>query len=252
MSKTKDNTQAEVVKYDIVAMNGKERDLTFYDPQLIAHTENIIKFRDAGNLAALAIAHEMDAMDRDGSYAKAGFKSVAEYGQIVFDYKPATVSLYLRSARAFLEEDENGAIKFRGELPKLTLGQMLEMLPLVEKETDISAVEDAFKSGDLNQRMSTKDIRAAIKGIKGIPMKETSHTEKSALAKADKLGAYNKDELPKGTTSEDYLVANLDATIDAFTNVVTALVDVEHNETVDTKVKQVMSALVELRAELNK
>ena len=86
--------KAELVSYDVVAMNGNKKELTFYNTDLIRHTQSIQKYRDAGNLAILAIAHEFDTMDKDKSYETAGFKTVADFGRIVFDYKPATVSLY--------------------------------------------------------------------------------------------------------------------------------------------------------------
>ena len=105
-----ENAQAEVVSFEVVAMNGKNKELTFYNSDLIRHTQSIQKYRDAGNLAILAIAHEFDAMDKDESYKTAGFKTVADFGRVVFDYKPATVSLYLRSARAFLTENEKGEV----------------------------------------------------------------------------------------------------------------------------------------------
>ena len=194
------NTNSDIVSYEVVAMNGKNKELTFYNVDLIRHTQSIQKYRDAGNLAILAIAHEFDSMDKDESYKSAGFKTVADFGRVVFDYKPATVSLYLRSARAFLTEDENGNVQYR-----------------------------------------------AIPG-KAKEVKE----EKSDLAKADKLGDYDKDKLPKNTTPETYAQTNLDASIEAFENYAKAMADVEHNDTVDAKIEEVMRKLQELRAELTK
>ena len=85
--------EQEIVSFEVVAMNGKNKELTFYNTELIRHTQSIQKYRDAGNLAILAIAHEFDAMDKDESYKTAGFKTVADYGRGEFDYKPATESL---------------------------------------------------------------------------------------------------------------------------------------------------------------
>ena len=248
--------EQEVVSFDVVAMNGKNKELTFYNSDLIRHTQSIQKYRDAGNLAILAIAHEFDSMDRDESYKTAGFKTVAEYGRIVFDYKPATVSLYLRSARAFLTENEKGEVNYKPNLPKLTVGQMIELLPLVKDGEDVSDVIKALQSGDINCQMSTKAIRDAVSSIRAIPSKSKAKaketTEKSELAKAEKLGEYDKDKLPKNTTPENYAEANIDAAMVAFENYAKAMADIEHNPTVDAKIKEVMVKLQELRAELTK
>ena len=248
------NEEQEVVSFDVVAMNGKKKELTFYNTDLIRHTQSIQKYRDAGNLAILAIAHEFDAMDKDESYKTAGFKTVAEYGRVVFDYKPATVSLYLRSARAFLTENEKGEVNYKPNLPKLTVGQMIELLPLVKDGEDISEVIKALQSGDINCQMSTKAIRDAVSSIRAIPAKtkDKADTKKSELAKAEKLGEYDKDKLPKNTTPENYAEANIDAAMVAFENYAKAMADIEHNPTVDAKIKEVMVKLQELRAELTK
>lgn len=246
--------KAELVSYDVLAMNGNKKELTFYNTDLIRHTQSIQKYRDAGNLAILAIAHEFDAMDKDKSYETAGFKTVADFGRIVFDYKPATVSLYLRSARAFLTEDENGNVQYKPNLPKLTVGQMIELLPLVKDGEDTTPVIDALKSGEINCQMSTKAIRDAVSSIRAIPgkTKDSDKSDKSDLAKADKLGEYDKDKLPKNTTPESYAKTNLDASIEAFENYAKAMADVEHEEVVTNKIDEVIKKLQELRAELTK
>ena len=246
--------KSELVSYDVPAMNGNKKELTFYNVDLIRHTQSIQKYRDAGNLAILAIAHEFDSMDKDESYKSAGFKTVADFGRIVFDYKPATVSLYLRSARAFLTEDDNGNVQYKPNLPKLTVGQMIELLPLVKDGEDITPVIEALKSGEINCQMSTKAIRDAVSSIRAIPSKtkDADKADKSDLAKADKLGEYDKDKLPKNTTPESYAKTNLDASIEAFENYAKAMADVEHKESVSNMIDDVMAKLQELRAELTK
>ena len=247
---TENAKSEEIVSYEVVAMNGKNKELTFYNTDLIRHTQSIQKYRDAGNLAILAIAHEFDSMDKDESYKTAGFKTVADYGRVVFDYKPATVSLYLRSARAFLTENEKGEVNYKPNLPKLTVGQMIELLPLVKDGEDVSEVIKALQSGEINCQMSTKAIRDAVSTIRAIPAK--TKEEKSELAKAEKLGEYDKDKLPKNTTPESYAETNIDAAMVAFENYAKAMADIDHNETVDAKIKEVMVKLQELRAELTK
>lgn len=246
--------EQEIVKYEIVAVNGKERNLTFYDGALIKHTDNIVKFRDAGNLAVLAIAHELAEMDKDKSYAKAGFKTVAEYAQVIFDYKPATVSLYVRAAKAFLTNgiDDNNPIAFIGNIPTITVGQMIELLPLVKNETDITAVENSFVNGDINQRMSTKEMRKAVNAIRGISTTKDKKDkeEETATDKACKLGEYNKDNLPKGINSLEYAIIQLTAAMETFDNFAIALSDVEHNVTIDAKVHEIVTAMQEILIEV--
>lgn len=257
MSKNTENTSnvtanTEVVSMEIVAMNGKQKELTFYNNDLIKHTQQIQKFRDAGNLAILAIAHEFDSMERDESYKAGGFKTVAEYGRIVFDYKPATVSLYLRSARAFLTEDESGLVNYKPNLPKLSMGQMIELLPLVKDGENVTPVIEALKDGKINDRMSTKAMRDAVNTIRAIPSKAKEVEEKTELEKAAKLGDYNAEKLPKGQDSKSYATTAINASIEAFENFAKAFADVEHTQQADAKIEAVVKALQELRAEITK
>lgn len=251
-TQAQEKPQNDVVSFEVVAMNGKTKELTFYNNDLIRHTKSIQKYRDAGNLAILAIAHEFDAIDKDESYKTAGFKTVADYGRVLFDYKPATVSLYLRSARAFLIENEKGEVNYKPNLPKLTVGQMIELLPLVKDGEDVSEVVKALQSGEINCQMSTKAIRDAVSSIRAIPSKSKEVTEKSELAKAEKLGEYDKEKLPKNTTPQTYAETNIEAAMVAFENYAKAIADIEHNATVDAKIEEVMTKLQELRAELAK
>ena len=130
---------------------------------------------------------------------------------------------------------------------------MIELLPLVKDGEDVTPVIEALKSGEINCQMSTKAMRDAVSSIRAIPTKAKEvKEEKSDLAKADKLGDYDKDKLPKNTTPETYAQTNLDASIEAFENYAKAMADVEHNDTVDAKIEEVMRKLQELRAELTK
>ncbi len=163
----------EIEKFDIIAMNGKNESLTFYDPTLIEHTRHIMQLRDAGNYAMLGIAYEFGEMDKDESYARAGFKSVADYGLTVFDYKRSTVSLYTKVGKYFLVKTEDG-FDIDERLPKLTVSQMIELLPLVDENGQIDDVVEAFQTSRLNSRMTTKTLRDSVKGIKGIPTKASA------------------------------------------------------------------------------
>ena len=122
----------------------------------------------------------------------------------------------------------------------------------IEMYKDITEVIKALQSGDINCQMSTKALRDAVSSIRAIPTKAKEVKEKSELAKAEKLGEYDKDKLPKNTTPEAYAETNIEAAMVAFENYAKAMADIDHNDTVDAKIKEVMEKLQELRAELTK
>lgn len=249
------NANAELVSYDVIAMNGKEAGTTLklYTKALIEHTQKIQKLRDAGNMTVLAIANEIRKTDDDKSYQDAGFKSVTDYAYEVFDYKRPTVALYLKAARAFLEE-KDGKIVFVRNLPTMTMGQLIELLPLVKNDTDVSDVVTAIQSGTINARMSTKALRKAVRDVNAIDGEVTSEKdakeEKTELEKAAKLGEFNPDKLPKNTTPQEYATAMLDAAVESLTNFHKALGAIDHNATIDSKFNSVIKSLTEIRAEI--
>lgn len=246
---SKDNTQ--LVSMDIVAMNGKEELIKLYDNTLIQHTENIQKFRDAGNYAILAIANELRVIEDDKSYEKAGFKNVAEYANVVFDYKRPTVSMYTRVARAFIEQ-KDGTLAFRGNLPNMTVGQMMELLPLVKNGDDISEVLDKFADGTLNSRMSTKRLRTEVSQLNAIEgsateVESTDEPKADAVKTASKL---NLDKLPKGYDEIKYAIAQLDAIMELADNVAKAIIKIDDNKTMLPKVETLNTLVAELRTEV--
>lgn len=242
----------EVMTLSVHAMNGSKSELTFYNADLIKHTENIQKYRDAGNLAILAIAHEFDKMDCDESYKTAGFKSVSDFGRIVFDYKPATVSLYTRSARAFLTE-KNGMVDFKDGLPKLSLGQMIELLPLVKDETNVDAVVKAFQSGDVNDRMSTKALRDVVSSIRAIPVKTKEAKHISATESAAKIGDFTDDNKRANKQGkENLLIVYMEAARENINNVSKVLDSIETTISYSENVKAIYDSINSLDVTINK
>lgn len=163
---------AELVSMEIVAQSGKDELIKLYDQTLIEHTKTIQSYRDAGNLTILGIAEEMREMDEDGSYAKAGFKTVAEYASVCFDYKRQTVQLYIKAARYFLTKTDGKLALADTELPWFSMGQMIELLPICDTD-GIDGVKIALAEGTINQRMSAKKLRAAVKSLTAIDTKAT-------------------------------------------------------------------------------
>lgn len=248
---SKENTS--LVSYDVVAMNGKDETLKLYDSTLIAHTQEIQKFRDAGNMAILAIAHELRTMDDDRSYEKAGFKNVAEYANIVFDYKRPTVSMYIRVARAFISKNDNGNYVMNGNLPTMTVGQMMELLPLVKDGKDIQDIIDNFGNGTLNSRMSSKRLRQEVTHLTAIEGKATEVGEiedksiNGAIKNAAKL---NPDKLPKGYDEIKYITETLLAMAEMADNIAKAITKVDDNQTMLAKVESITKQITELSVEV--
>lgn len=230
-------------KLEMITMNGKEESVTLYDTDLINHTNKIDTFRKAGNMAIINIAYELGEIDKTECYKKAGFKNVAEYANILFDYKRPTTALYVRVARAFLTyNEEEGYATIKGDvLPKLTVGQMIELLPLV-KEDDITEVEKAFINGDLNQRMSTKKLRDSVKSLTAI---ETTSKEINET----------KEETNRNQTSAtpiDRANSLYDTILDSLDKVVTMTSDLQLGEVELNKISDIVNSITELKMQLSK
>ena len=252
---TNTNINTELVTMEVSAMNGKKDIIKLYDSALISHTENIQKFRDAGNLAIIAIANELRNVDADESYKKAGFKSVAEYANIVFDYKRPTVSMYIRVANAFIDNTENGGFKFKDNIPSLSVGQMIELLPLVGDDGSLDEVIQAFIDGKVNDRMSTKKIRQAVQAMQAIETTATeteteTETEVDTLKTMAKLAKLDIDNLPKEYDLVKYASELTDVILKAFTKLQDAI-DKEYGLcTMTEKCDNVAQRLIEIKSEL--
>lgn len=250
----------ELVTLEVNAMNGKKDVIKLYDSALISHTENIQKYRDAGNLAIIAIANELRNVDTDESYKKAGFKNVAEYANIVFDYKRPTVSMYIRVANAFIDNTETGGFKFKEGLPNLSVGQMIELLPLVKDDGSLDDVFQAFINGKVNDRMSTKKIRQAVQSMQAIETTATetetatetaTETETNEIKNLTKLAKLDIDNLPKEYDLIKYASELVDAISKAFTKVQDAI-DKEYGMcTMTQKGDDIQKALTEIKCELS-
>lgn len=256
----------ELVTMEVSAMNGKKDIIKLYDTALISHTENIQKFRDAGNLAIIAIANELRNVEEDESYKKAGFKSVAEYANIVFDYKRPTVSMYIRVAKAFIDTTEEGGFKFKDNIPNLSVGQMIELLPLVKEDGSLDDVIQAFIDGKVNDRMSTKKIRQAVQSMQAIETTATeteSETEteldvdkvvedeqNKAIRNMSKLAKMDVDNLPKDYDTIKFAYEMVDVINIAFTKCEIAVNKAYGDSTILSKCDDIAKLLTELKAQL--
>lgn len=185
--------EQNIVSYVVGTESGKQAELTFYDADLIAHTKNLVGFRLAVSKAVIGKCAEYAAMSEDKSYTKAGFKDVADYAGVVFGDKRATVNLYVRVGKYFTVGTGKDVRIVDGLPSELTSGQLLELLPLVTDSGDISKCIEAYSSGALNSRMTTKRTREAVKLLNTVP--EAPKAIEQSTSKAT-------DKAPEQSTSK--------------------------------------------------
>lgn len=155
----------------------------FHNADLIQHTEKIIQYREVGKKAELGICYELGQVKNGDLYKKAGFKSIGEYGNVMFDYKASTTGLYAQIGQAFVVMNENVPC-VREELPAFTTGQLLELLPLVNADGDVSDIVKLLNDGEIGQFSTTKAIRNAVKGFNAIDTTADEVDEKSETSEA--------------------------------------------------------------------
>lgn len=165
----------------------------FHNAALIEHTEKIIQYREVGKKAELGICYELGQVKNDDLYKKAGFKSIGEYGNVMFDYKPSTTGLYAQIGQAFVVMKENVPC-VRDELPSFTTGQLLELLPLVNAEGDVSDIVKLLNDGEIGQFSTTKAIRNAVKSFNAI---DTTSEEVDTPAKGSEASEASVVDAPK-------------------------------------------------------
>lgn len=120
--------------------------------KLTTQTKLIQAAIDSGVKSTLKIARILSKVKKEELY-KDDFKSMTEYGECVFGYKPDTVSKMCAIGERFVKDDFTTI--FDTETQKFTSGQLIELLPLADE--DIKALPNV--SAD----MTTKEIRAEVK-----------------------------------------------------------------------------------------
>lgn len=99
----------------------------------------------------------------------------------------------MRCANAFIADVTETGIVYADKLPTLTMGQMIELLPLYN-DAGIESVVNVFASGEANNRMSTKTLRDVVSRARAITTRgeevdsdNTKSSEVSPMEKAVKL-----------------------------------------------------------------
>lgn len=137
----------------------------------ITKTTQIKKLENATQLIQLAeegtrrnlytIASALAIVDKNKLYEEGEYKTTAEYGEAMFNYKRATTSALIRVAVRFLN-GSNSTLKQEGE-KDYTIYQLMELLPMGDAD-----INTALENGELNPYMTTKAIRDLAKSYKPV------------------------------------------------------------------------------------
>lgn len=123
--------------------------------KLTTQTKLIQAAIDSGVKSTLKIARILSKVKKEELY-KDDFNSMTEYGEVVFGYKPDTVSKMCAIGERFVKDDFTTV--FDTETQKFTSGQLIELLPLSDDEIKALPNVTADKT--------TKEIRAEVKGYR--------------------------------------------------------------------------------------
>ena len=186
MSKKTVNTNpaTEVVATQFAAFNlerqgAKVANVTINNLDLIDHTQRIQAYRSTAKAGVLGVCYELGVIDSTKLYEKAGFKSLAQYAEILFDYKRSTVELYSRIGQHFVEVDENGVPRVSWpELQGFSVGQLQELLKVYANKGTDGTIKQLLADGKISALHSTKEIRNAVQSALGIETKSKAKDDK--------------------------------------------------------------------------
>lgn len=191
-------TTAELVT-ETFKSYGKVEEITLNNTALIEHTQKIHAYLDVTKAGQLGVCYELGKVAIDETYKTAGFKSLTDYGSALFDFKTSTCSLYARVGGTFVELDENGKPVVRKGLPRFTVGQLIELLPLYKDGTENGdkALTELLNNGDFGQFSTTKAIRNAVKSALAIEgTSKEIDSDATATSKGKKAKSVDVKELP--------------------------------------------------------
>lgn len=179
MSKKTVNTNptTEVVATQFTAFNlerqgEKVANVTINNLDLIDHTQRIQAYRATAKAGVLGVCYELGVIDSTSLYEKAGFRSLAQYAETLFDYKRSTVELYSRIGQHFVEVDENGVPRVSWpELQGFSVGQLQELLKVYANKGTDGTIKQLLADGKISALHSTKEIRNAVQTALGIETK---------------------------------------------------------------------------------
>lgn len=188
VSKTSSGNIVQSKEYKFKNPIGKRTSLKTFDPEIIERTEKIALALYGQNVLTFAVCRELAVMSDPATLAKIGFKSIGEYGSALFDLSRVTTTQYCRIGKVFIDDDYK--IKSSVMPSGLQKGHLLELLPLVGEDGDLSAIEVMYIHGELTDGMSTSKIRQVVRD------------RKYAIEEKNPEGA-TEDELPFDENGED-------------------------------------------------
>lgn len=120
---------------------------------------------------------------------------------------------------------------------------MIELLPMVGENGNLETIEQAFINGDINQRMSTKKIRDAVKTLTAI---ETTATE-TQETKEETKSTNETQPSPK-----EYTTNLCDSIEDCVNKIVAMSNDIELSEIDINKLSNIINTITEIKATINR
>ena len=199
------NKVAYKVEYNLYNKVKDHTSLKLTDKDMINSTEKIRLALTAGEKMKKVLCREIYNLSKNEKLEKLGFKTVAAYCKAMFDMATSTAGLYSQIGQYFISDDYTDVID---ETEYLKVGHLLELLPLVKKDmsdelkyTRLETIVEAFNAGYINDMMSTKAMRQAIK--ENYP--ELVESKKSNSKKATKKAENNDSDTSNEEVSEGEL-----------------------------------------------
>lgn len=207
----------EIIKNDdgseVTVYNGKfhlygnhrgKSEIRITDESLLRSTSKIMVGKKTGELVSRVLCRELFNIEAAGTYRAMGFKSIGEYGSKLFDLKSVTCSQYVRIGKFFINDDYSDKSAFTDTL---TISHLLELLTYVDEESEnpLKDIEMAFANSVINDCMSCRDMRNALKshfkGDADVDDTKTNKDNEKGVNNADK-GGKSTDESNDKTVHE--------------------------------------------------
>lgn len=187
-------------KFHLFGNHKGKSEIRITDENLLRSTSKIMVGKRTGELVSRVLCRELYNIENAGTYRAMGFKSIGEYGSKLFDLKSVTCSQYVRIGKFFIKDDYSDVSAFTDTL---TISHLLELLTYIdeESETPLKDIELCFANSVINDCMSCRDMRTALKSH----FKGDIDTEN---AKGDKDTEKGEKNAEKGENNADKGKAN--------------------------------------------
>ena len=189
-------------KFHLFGNHKGKSEIRITDESLLRSTSKIMVGKRTGELVSRVLCRELYNIESNGTYRSMGFKSIGEYGAKLFDLKSVTCSQYVRIGRYFINADYSDVSSFTDTL---TISHLLELLTYVDEESEnpIKDIELCFANGIINDCMSCRDMRNALKThFKGDIDADNAKGDKDT-EKNDKKADKGENKAEKGNTTHE-------------------------------------------------